>query len=525
MERLFEILGSIHAFFDLVLNRDSFDGAGATLRAYHGTRFFAGIRWQQCIGDEFNAGWAGENFMLVHSDAVEFPAIIAHEVTHGLINATAGLVYQGESGALDEAISDALGVTFDAWRRSGAPRDVNAPLSMTSRDWQMRDPSGVARDMSNPRSVLWEMSGRQRPYPDHYDVYAPLPLDYDQGGVHINSSIINHGFYLLAEGGRHRSRSGGPDVEGIGAMRAARIFGRAAELLTPQSNFRNARFAFAFVAESLHGPGSPEWVSVHTAMDAIGVPGTWDPPPPTPEPDPPPTRPQTTPPEPDPPPTRPQTTPPEPDLPPTRSQPDPDPPEDDDSDAAGPESDDPSGDNAVLVMSLVGGLMLLGAAGLMLRPRPPRSPAPAPGRQRRPVRPGSPSGGAQVAPPTPAPTPKPEGDVVLGVLRPVDGSRPIPLPVAQLSSREGLVVGRDIELCHVQIRHSSVSRRHVRLRIQELTGSRLIQAEDMNSLRGTRIDEVDLKPFQLESIMPGQILRIAGLAYRMEREVTLRFRP
>ena len=117
--------------------------------------------------------------------------------------------------------------------------------------------------------------------------------------------------------------------------------------------------------------------------------------------------------------------------------------------------------------------------------------------------------------------PRPRRDVVLGLLRPVDGSRPIPLPLAQLSSREGLVLGRDIDLCHVEIRHYSVSRRHVRLRVQELTGSRLIQAEDMNSLQGTRIDEVDLKPFQPETIGPGQTLRIAELSYRMER---LRFK-
>ena len=516
-ERLFAILGSIHSFFGLTLDRDSFDGSGATLTAYLGIRFYPGIPWQQCIGDEYNAAWTGDNFMLLHIDAVQFPATIAHEVTHGLVNVTANLDYEYESGALDEAISDALGITFAAWLDSGAVPDADAPLSMSSGDWQMRGPQGVSRDMSDPGSVSWGPPQRRRPYPDHYEAYVDLPEDIDHGGVHINSSIINHGFYLLAQGGEHSSRRGGPEVEGIGAMRAARIFGRATEVMTRLSDFRDARYAFADVAEALHGTGSPEWVSVHTAMDAIGIPGTWDPPQPSPAPAQPAPPPQPPPPletapEPAPEPRTPGT--PQPD-------PDPDPTEDDEAS----EPDGASGNRTIMVIALVAGLALLGAAGLMLRPRPRRPSTPPRSRRRNAVRAGRPGGQIRATAPTPVPTPKPHGDVMLGVLRPADGSRPIPLPRAQLSSREGLVIGRDLELCHVEIRHSSVSRRHVRLRVQELAGSRSILVEDLNSLEGTRIDEVDLKPFEPETIRQGQTLRIAGLSYHMQREVELRFRP
>ena len=531
--RLFELLGAIHSFWDLNLERDSFDGSGGSLVAYLGVRFQGGIPWWQCIGDAFNAAWTGDNFMLLHNDALNFPSIIAHEVTHGLINATADLLYEAESGALDEAISDALGITFAAWLDSGAPRDANASLQMTPGDWQMRDPSGVGRDLRDPGSVSWGQPGR--PYPDHYDDYVHLPLgpETDYGGVHINSSIINHGFYLLAQGS-------GSAVEGIGAMQAARIFGRAAELLGPVSDFRDARFAFAYAAEALHGRDSPEWVAVHTAMDVIGIPGSWDPPqtplpadpgstPPAPQPSPqttppaPQPSPQTTPPAPQPAPPAPQPAPPAPQPGPS---PPPEPTDDDTSDAEdAPVGDDTSGNNAILVLSLVAGLTLLGAAGLMLRPRPRGSLAPGgspPGRVPPPPGPKPPPPGPK---PPPPPGPKPQSDAVLGMLRPEDGSPPIPLPLAQLSSREGLLIGRDSELCHVQIRHSEVSRRHVRLRVQEVAGSRSILIEDVNSLEGTRVDEVDLKPFEPQTIAPGQTLRIAGLSYRMQRKVELRFRP
>ena len=114
----------------------------------------------------------------------------------------------------------------------------------------------------------------------------------------------------------------------------------------------------------------------------------------------------------------------------------------------------------------------------------------------------------------------PDSDALLGVLRPVDGSEPIPLPEAHLTSREGLILGRSSELCHVEVRDSRVSRRHVRLRA---TGGTIL-VEDLNSLEGTQVAGSKLKPFEPERIMSGQSLNIAGLQYRLQHKVEHRFR-
>ena len=70
----------------------------------------------------------------------------------------------------------------------------------------------------------------------------------------------------------------------------------------------------------------------------------------------------------------------------------------------------------------------------------------------------------------------------VGTLIPLDGSEPIPLSRDLLTSAEGLVIGRGRELCHVEIRHPQVSRRHLRLRLVD--GA--IRVEDLNSTRARR---------------------------------------
>lgn len=536
-ERLFDVLGSFYSFLRLTLDMDSFDDAGAPLVAILGTRFHEASNSPQCIGNRFNARWLPHDIMLLPREGLSFPAVIAHEFTHGLINNGSRLEYRHQSGALNEAISDALGVTFAAWLDDGAVYDAGAALTMTSREWQLRDPGGVLRDMRDPKSA------RGRPYPSHYD-------EYDRaGGVHTNSSIINQAFYLLAEGGSHPRRRG-PAVQGIGAMRAARIFGAAAAwVLVPNDDFRSARFAFAEVAEGLHGSGSPEWIATHTALDAVGIPGSWQAPQPpaSPRPDPAPApQPRPTPapaPEPSPPAPAPQPAPPvrqptpapqptagpRPDPTPVPGpspapqpgpspspQPAPAPPVEpaspDGQERVGP------GRNHVLVLALVLGLALLGAAGAFVRFGPRRTSSVrgyryGDGHQNR----AHNGRNADIAPPAPriapSPTPPaaPRSDVLMGTLQPADGFEPIPLPLTLLSSREGMVIGRDLELCHVAIRSTAVSRRHVRLRAAGAT----VVAEDLNSLQGTQADGVELKPFEPCAVASGQILRLADASYEV----------
>lgn len=216
--------------------------------------------------------------MQVHVPLLDNPEVIMHELAHGYVSYSSDLIYEGQPGALNEAYSDALGVAFSAWRNGR----LEAPAGG---DWKIRIGREVVRDFQRPTSVK-AVPPWLHQMPDHYDVRYTGPEDY--GGVHFNSSIINHAFYLLAEGGTHR-RLGGDVVPAIGMQKALKIWHYGTtRILTQVSDFRNARYAFADAAEILFGQYSSERTAVHKAFDAIGVKGRWkeNVPPPDPEPEP-----------------------------------------------------------------------------------------------------------------------------------------------------------------------------------------------------------------------------------------------
>ncbi|MGH9391301.1 MAG: M4 family metallopeptidase, partial [Vicinamibacteria bacterium] len=113
--------------------------------------------------------------------------------------------------------------------------------------------------------------------PDHYSIRCLPPVcteDFDNGGVHINSGIVNHAFYLMVQGGTNRTS--GITVRGLGTARMDRIekiFYRAfAFYLVPSSNFHDAREATLRAAGELFGAGSVEETTVRQGWDAVGVP-------------------------------------------------------------------------------------------------------------------------------------------------------------------------------------------------------------------------------------------------------------
>jgi Zn-dependent metalloprotease len=193
--------------------------------------------------------------------------VIVHEFTHGTTATTSGLVYFRESGALNEAFSDIMAVTAEfAFEPEGngygqADWLIGEDLFRTS--WFFCDNPG-ARAL---RSFIDPLGGGCSPQPSHYALLYTGPAD--NGGVHINSGIINHAFYLLAVGGRHRLS--GIAVPAIGLERAAGAFYVGfTQCLWPTAVFRDARYCVAEAARNLYGADAAS--AVHTAFDAVGVP-------------------------------------------------------------------------------------------------------------------------------------------------------------------------------------------------------------------------------------------------------------
>ncbi len=268
--------GYTYAFYNKLFDRDSLDGRGLPLiSSVHA--LFAGPGGG-CSGD--NAMFTPDRNQMIYGDGGSYlsnPAgaldIVAHELTHGVTSFESNLIYQNESGAINEALSDIFAAGAEAYRLSGGTL-TQAPgsLKTSQRVWHLAEDSvrkgQFMRNMADPAA-----DGQSRDsYPSRYTG------SQDNGGVHINSGIMNLAFYLLSEGGKHPRGRTQTQVSGIGISKALKIYYHAnVNLFTSSTNFSGARMRLAQSAETLFGKCSAEWTAVHKSFDAVAVPGSWTP--------------------------------------------------------------------------------------------------------------------------------------------------------------------------------------------------------------------------------------------------------
>jgi bacillolysin len=190
--------------------------------------------------------------------------VVAHELAHAVTEFSSGLIYENESGALNEAFSDIMGTGAEFHARATGRSDRAADY-LIGEDVVTPARAGALtglRSMSDPRSFG---------DPDHYTIRYTGPED--NGGVHINSGIPNHAFFLAIEGGTNRTS--GLAVTGVGAAnreQIERIFYRGfTSYLTPTANFAQARQATLRAASELFGESSAAFRAVQQAWTAVGV--------------------------------------------------------------------------------------------------------------------------------------------------------------------------------------------------------------------------------------------------------------
>lgn len=195
-------------------------------------------------------------------DAVVCLDVLGHEFSHMVSNTNGhgGLVYQGESGALNESFSDILGTCIEFYAK-----DTGANWTIGEESF-LRAP-GMYRSMSNPK-----MRANPDTYQGQYWI-NPAQLNLDYGGVHINSGVQNKWFYLLCEGGSGTNDKKDPyQVAGIGVEKAQQIVYRnLITYLTPYAKYADAYNGSLKAAEDLYGRTGAEYKAVKDAWFAVGI--------------------------------------------------------------------------------------------------------------------------------------------------------------------------------------------------------------------------------------------------------------
>jgi Zn-dependent metalloprotease len=174
------------------------------------------------------------------------------------------LIYLNESGALNESFSDIIGTSAEFFHHPAGTGVGRADYLLGEDIARARLPGARDGDRSMENPVLYGQ-------PDHYS--QRVITTFDNGGVHINSGIPNHAFYLAIEGGVNRTS--GLTVQGVGAAnreQIERVFYRAFVFLLPSSaNFATARAATIQAARDLYGINSAAERAVAGAWTAVGV--------------------------------------------------------------------------------------------------------------------------------------------------------------------------------------------------------------------------------------------------------------
>ncbi len=252
-DEAFDGLGATFEFFWDAFARNAIDGAGGQL--------LATVHYGQ---DYDNAFWNGERMVFGDGDGEVFAgftgslSVIAHELSHGVIDAAGGLVYRNQSGALNESVADVFGVLTEQHHLG---QTVDEASWLVGEGLFTDAVQGDAlRSLAAPGTAYDDDVLGRDPQPAHMRDYVVTPDD--NGGVHINSGIPNHAFYLtaVALGGNAWERAG---VIWYRALTSGEL-GTAPDF---------AGFAAATVraAEAEYGEGSEEADAVRAGWAGVGV--------------------------------------------------------------------------------------------------------------------------------------------------------------------------------------------------------------------------------------------------------------
>ncbi len=253
VDEAYRWLGVTYGFFWETLKRNSIDDQGMPLL---GTVHYG--------RDYENAFWNGAQMVFGDGDGEFFNRftaaldVVGHELAHGVIEREAGLVYTYQSGALNESLADVFG---------SLTKQYHLGQSATEADWLIgaellmeRVQGRALRSMAEPGTAYDDPVLGKDPQPAHMDAF--VETEADNGGVHINSGIPNHAFYLAA------MALGGYAWESVGLVWYDTL--RDSRLM-PESDFVTFATLTAENADRRFGSASREATTIREAWQAVGV--------------------------------------------------------------------------------------------------------------------------------------------------------------------------------------------------------------------------------------------------------------
>jgi len=237
-------------YFSKIFGRDSYNNQRAKIKSY----VHYGVNYDNAFwnGSVMTYGDGGSKF-----DALTCLDVVAHEITHAVTEHTANLVYQNESGALSEGISDifAVGVEnyvggksfFQLW-------SIGEDITLQTTAMRYLFSPILGGQPSVYKGALWHTGSS------------------DNGGVHTNSGVFNYWFFLLANGGTGVNQGIPVSVAGIGIEKAEQlVYMCLNSFFTPNTIYPTAALLTTTAALMRFGACSPEVKSVVDAWHAVGI--------------------------------------------------------------------------------------------------------------------------------------------------------------------------------------------------------------------------------------------------------------
>jgi Zn-dependent metalloprotease len=248
---VYDLTGLVYDLFLQKFDRDSLDGQGLVLEStVHHRRSYN------------NAFWNGTQMAYGDGDGRLFKtftelSVIGHELSHGVVQFAGGLVYRDQSGALNESFADVFGALVVQHSKNQTAAEANW---LIGEGILGPDINGSAlRSMKAPGTAYNDPILGIDPQPYHMDLY--VNTSSDNGGVHINSGIPNHAFYLLAQ-----------YLGGFAWEKAGKIWHEALQRIqNPMATFADWADMTVDVARDWFGNGSLEMMYTRRAWKLVGI--------------------------------------------------------------------------------------------------------------------------------------------------------------------------------------------------------------------------------------------------------------